>query len=454
MHFWNPGKWGILLLCAVLLTGCSTGEENPEEPITPEITESADTQDTSRTEPESKTEAPVPETVPPQPEPPDGETLARAIAVLPDSEALRQADIADTVTAEALASLSPEQRTALGEAIETCASLTELRIAFRQITGYTFHAWRDVRAAEPSPETESGYTATPYTDGTATLMFTGDVCLADDWYNMVNYHQRGSDIANNITEALRGYLAGADVTLMNCECTLSDRGTPMANKKYTFRGKPENAEIFARLGVDIVSLANNHAHDYGRDAFFDTMDALEAAGVAHVGAGETLAEAMEYRSFIADGMKIAYVAASNAEKFRLTPGATDTSPGILLMYEESNMLAAIDRAAREADVVVAYVHWGTENSKKVNANQQQLRDQFIAHGCDVIVGSHPHVLQPWEIRDGVPVVYSLGNFWFNMETLDTAAASVEVSLTPVGVSAACTLYACVQSGGVTGLAGE
>ena len=335
---------------------------------------------------------------------------------------------------------------ALETALTTCTDLILCRNAFYEITGYTFHAWREIL--------NGGDTGSAKTARDARLVFTGDVCLADDWYNMQIYHRMGSDITNNIAEELRSWLTGADVTLMNCECTLSDRGTPTENKVYTFRGKPENTQIFTALGVDIVSLANNHAHDYGRDAFLDTMDALDEAGIAYVGGGKNLSEAMQYRSFVADGMKIAFVAASNAEKWRLTPGAGENTPGILLMYDETNVLAALDKAAAEADVVVAYLHWGTENDTAVNADQQKKKDLFIAHGADVIVGSHPHVLQPWEIVEGVPVVYSLGNFWFNSETLDTAIASVDVRLSDTGVTADCALYACVQSGGVTGFREE
>ena len=432
----------VLLLVGLLLAGCG-GQRSEILRESAEETETLPQETVSETETDKPAET---ETEPALPEAPDGETVAEAIRNLPDSENLRQTDIADVVNGANLDTLPPEQRTELLSEAEKSGSLTEMRMAFCRITGYTFHAWRDVLAGKVS--------AGSYDDGSAGLMFTGDVCLGDEWYNMLTYHRMGGDITNNITEELRTWLAAADITLMNCECTLSDRGEPTPGKLYTFRGKPENAEIFSELGVDIVSLANNHAHDYGQDAFLDTMDALDAAGVAYVGGGKNLSEAMEYRSFVADGMKIAYVSASDAEKYRLTPGATDTTPGILLMYDETNMLAALDRAAREADVVVAYVHWGTENSTAVNADQQKKRDLFIAHGADVIVGAHPHVLQPWEIYEGVPVVYSLGNFWFNMETLDTAVASVDVRLTETGVAADCALYACIQSGGVTGFREE
>lgn len=435
-----------LLLWVLLLTGCGVQNETKpagtaELPQTMPETETVPETDEKIPETDTETEPILPET----PEIPAGEALADQIRGLADNDALRQADVADILTGASLDTLPDAQKLALADALTECTLLTEARNAFREITGYTFHAWRDI---------QSGSSGTAYTDGTAELVFTGDVCLADDWYNMQIYHRMGSDITNNITDGLRERFSAADVTLMNCECTLSDRGTPTEYKLYTFRGKPENAEIFASLGVDIVSLANNHAHDYGRDAFLDTMDALDAAGVAYVGGGVDLTEAMAYRSFIADGMKIAYVSASNAEKWRMTPGASDNTPGILLMYDEADILAALDKAAAEADVVVAYVHWGTENSTAVNADQQKKKDLFIAHGADVIIGAHPHVLQPWEICDGVPVVYSLGNFWFNAETVDTAIASVDVSLTDTGTAADCVLYACTQSGGITGFREE
>lgn len=444
---------GTLLLAGLLLTGCAGQSANllKDVPESPAETESVQ-EDIPETMPDAEpdTETEPEETEPPEPVYPAGAELAAGIAALPDSDVLRQDDIADVITAANLDTLPGEMRERLADALKECESLTAYRTVFHRITGYTFHAWRDVLAGASA----GNHTSTPYTDGTASLVFTGDVCVGDEWYNMQAYHRMGSDIKNNITEDVRNWISGADVALMNCECTISDRGEPTPGKLYTFRGKPENAEIFVQLGVDIVSLANNHAHDYGRDAFLDTMTALEEAGVVHVGAGETLDEAMQYRSFVADGMKIAYVSASNAEKYRLTPGAAETSPGILLMYEEENVLTAIDRAAREADVVVAYLHWGTENSQKVNADQQKKRDLFIEHGADVIVGAHPHVLQPWETVNGVPVVYSLGNFWFNMETVDTALADIQVRLTDTGVAAECALYACTQSGGVTGFAYE
>ena len=279
---------GALLLAGFFLTGCGGQSVIPLK----DVQESAaDMEAVQETVPETDAavmseETMLPEAeIPDAPDAPDGTELAAGIAALADSDVLRQSDIADMITPENLDTLPEETRIKLAEALTGCDSLTAYRTAFHRITGYTFHAWRDMLGGVSA----GNYQPTAYTDGKASLVFTGDVCVGDEWYNMQAYHRMGSDIKNNITEEVRGWLSAADVALMNCECTISDRGEPTPGKLYTFRGKPENAEIFVQLGVDIVSLANNHAHDYGRDAFLDTMTALENAGVVHVGAGETLA---------------------------------------------------------------------------------------------------------------------------------------------------------------------
>ena len=281
------------------------------------------------------------------------------------------------------------------------------------------------------------------------LVFAGDLNFADDWYNMSAYRSLGCDITNNITGELLDILRDADICMMNCEFSISDRGSPLCGKLYTFRAAPQNADFFNSVGCDIVSLANNHVFDYGEDAFFDTMSNLYEYGIPHVGAGHDLEEAMEYRSFIAGGFKIGFVAASNAENYRLTPGADVNERGILLMYDPENVLSAIDRAVSECDFTVVYVHWGTENSTAVNENQRSLRDLFIDHGAGMIVGAHPHVLQEDEMFRGVPVIYSLGNFWFNMETLDTAVCRAEIYFDGDKIAADYEMIPCVQSGGVT-----
>ena len=134
----------------------------------------------------------------------------------------------------------------------------------------------------------------------------------------------------------------------------------------------------------------------------------------------------------------------------MTPGATADTPGILLMYDPAEFCDALDRARAECDFVCAVVHWGTENSTEINQNQREYAALFAAHGAGLIVGHHPHVLQPVEMTAGIPVAYSLGNFWFNLVTLDTGVLRAELGWDDVcGVTPTVTFIPCVQENGVT-----
>ncbi|MBO6052573.1 MAG: CapA family protein [Clostridia bacterium] len=314
------------------------------------------------------------------------------------------------------------------------------RAAFKRVFGVTPLAYQMQPGAQDPSDRGS-------------LVFTGDINFADDWYSMDAYRTMGSDITKNIPDPLLGILRSADLCVMNCEFSMSLRGAPLEGKYYTFRADPAHAALFQTLGCDLVTLANNHVYDYGRDAFLDTLDTLDAAGIARIGAGRTLEEAKAYRAFIIGGAKIGFVAASNAEIYRMTPGATAEDPGVLLMYDPAEFCSALDRARAECDFVCAVVHWGTENSTEINDNQREYAALFAAHGAGLIVGHHPHVLQPVETTAGIPVAYSLGNFWFNLAAVDTGVLWVDLNWDDTrGVTPEVTFIPCVQENGVTNVA--
>ena len=337
-----------------------------------------------------------------------------------------------------LSSIDP----ALAEAVirEDPQTAAAFRAAFRRFFGVTPLAYQ----MQPGVQNPSGE---------GSLVFTGDINFADDWYSMEAYRALGSDITKNIPDPLLGILRDADLCVMNCEFSMSLRGAPLEGKYYTFRADPAHAALFQTLGCDLVTLANNHVYDYGRDAFLDTLDTLDAAGIARIGAGRTLDEAKAYRAFVIGGAKIGFVAASNAEIYRMTPGATAEEPGILLMYDPAEFCDALDRARAECDFVCALVHWGTENSTEINDNQREYAALFASHGAGLIVGHHPHVLQPVETTAGIPVAYSLGNFWFNLVTLDTGVLWVDLGWDDLrGVIPEVTFIPCIQENGVTNVA--
>lgn len=255
--------------------------------------------------------------------------------------------------------------------------------------------------------------------GNRQIVIAGDVCLADDWENMVLYYERGEKLDECISPSLLERMRSAGLCVVNNEFCFSDRGEPLKLKYYTFRAKPSNVGILKDMGVDCVTLANNHVYDYGPDAFLDTMKVLNDAGIAYFGAGKNLSEAMEARYYIVGGKTVALVAASRAEKFLLTPEAGENKAGVLRTYNTKQFVSAIGTAAKNADYVIALPHWGTEYTEELEEAQLTQGREYINAGASAVIGSHTHCLQGMDYYKGCLTVYSLGNFWFNHDKGDT-----------------------------------
>lgn len=179
------------------------------------------------------------------------------------------------------------------------------------------------------------------------------------------------------------------------------------------------------FGTDIVGLANNHVYDYGEEALLDTLETLEGSGIPYVGAGRNLEEAGKIVYFIANGRKIAITAATQIERStNYTKEATADSPGVLKTLNPDKYVKVLEEAEKNSDIVIAYVHWGTEHQSQFGTDQEELAEAFVKAGADVIIGGHTHCLQGMTYKEGVPIIYSLGNFWFNQKTLDTGLSQV------------------------------
>ena len=216
-------------------------------------------------------------------------------------------------------------------------------------------------------------------------------------------------------------MRNADIFMVNNEFPYTTGGTPTEGKKFTFRADPKYASWLIDMGADLVSLANNHAYDYGEVSLTDTLDTLESIGMPYVGAGRNLDEAVKPVSFIAGGKKFTFVSATQIERIVPpdTKGATETSPGVFRCMEIEKLLEVISAAKADSDFVIVYVHWGTEGTEKLDRWQLEQAPQIAAAGADLIIGDHPHVLQPIGYQGEIPVVYSLGNYLFNSKKLDT-----------------------------------
>ncbi|MBR1478667.1 MAG: CapA family protein [Lachnospiraceae bacterium] len=260
-----------------------------------------------------------------------------------------------------------------------------------------------------------------------TLAFAGDINFDDTQGTMATLKNHGGDLSSVIDSEYLRLMNDADIMWINNEFTYSLRGAPLNGKMYTFRANPDNVNYLHEMGVDIVGLANNHVYDYGKDALIDTLSTLQDAGIPYVGAGMNLSEASAPVYLKAGDITVAYVAASRAEKFQMTPQATETEPGILRCYDNELFLESIREARKNADFVIALPHWGTEYSTVLEAAQITGAKEYIDAGADAVVGAHTHCVQGFEYYDGKPIVYSMGNYWFNGKPLETMLVELHIS---------------------------
>ncbi|MBO5778816.1 MAG: CapA family protein [Clostridia bacterium] len=425
-----------LLLTLALLTGCTTPAITTTVDTStltkPTFVDTTTTQQLPDTTPGTTPATPAGTTAPittatPEPPPPPpldvDATVANILTLIGEGETEPVVDatfirfVYDTFGEAVLLSLQ--------SALEASGYSRDL---WYTVTGNTFFVLRDLYAGEAMADNiyllSTGKPGSE--NATTTLTFGGDICLADNYLTMEYMKKNGLSITDCIDPLLIAEMQSDDITFMNNEFTISDRGKPMANKAYTFRAATANTALYHTLGVDIVSLANNHAYDYGKDAFLDTLDTLKANGIEAIGGGKNLEEAMTPVYYIVNGRKIAYVAASRAEKYKLTPQATATAPGILRCYDTAKFLQVIREAEANSDFVIACVHWGTEYSDTLQKEQTSTAREYIDAGADLIVGAHAHQLQGVEYYEGKAIFYNLGNFWFNSYEIDTGLLKVEL----------------------------
>lgn len=253
------------------------------------------------------------------------------------------------------------------------------------------------------------------------LAFAGDVSFAEGYANIGALRKRENEIFDCFDEFVLKEMQDADIFMLNNEFPYTDRGTPTAGKQYTFRAKPESVKYLYDMGADIVSIANNHVYDYGEESLLDTLTTLEEAAMPYVGAGRNIEEAIKPVYFIANDYKIAYVSATQIEQgdYPDTKGAGENSAGVLRCWNPEMLYEVVADAKANSDFVVVYIHWGTELSETLHWAQPDQAVGLVEAGADLIIGDHPHCLQEIAYIDDVPVVYSMGNFWFNSKTQDT-----------------------------------
>lgn len=254
-----------------------------------------------------------------------------------------------------------------------------------------------------------------------TIVFAGDVLIAEA---MEQYYDTAG-VTRLVSEELLAEMQNADICMVNNEFQFSNRGTPMEDKQFTFQTDPKYVQILLDMGVDIVSLANNHSLDFGTEALQDTFATLDDAGILYAGAGDSKERAEELQIIEVNGKKFGFLAAT-----RVIPvsawNVEYRQPGLFTTYDDTRLIECIEEAKENCDFLTVYVHWGIEREAYPQDYQTGIAKHCFEAGADVVIGAHPHVLQGIEFMDGKPVFYSLGNYIFAQTIARTALVKVEV----------------------------
>ena len=286
-----------------------------------------------------------------------------------------------------------------------------------------------VARMSPVGEYQGSVTSTQST-GTVRLMAVGDVMLAQS----IGRRIKQNGLLAPWTK-VTGYFNQADLVVANLECVISDRGQQWPAKSFHFEAPIAAAASLAAAGIDAVTVANNHAVDYGFTAFGDTLHYLDAAGVGHFGGGANINQARAPLILESNGLRIAFLGyvLPFSTKIRFNTrmwAATQTSAGLAIGTPD--VVTADVRAAKQiADVVVVMVHGGIEYSFSPNKAQKNFDSAALAAGAALVIGAHPHVLQGYVYEGYQAIAYSEGNFVFDRFTdppeLDTAILDVTLS---------------------------
>ena len=280
-----------------------------------------------------------------------------------------------------------------------------------------------------------------------TLAFGGDV------------HAEGpsGDAIRAGLPTVREALSRADIAVVNLETAVTDRGTA-ADKQFAFRAPASTLPALKDAGVDLVSLANNHGLDFGREGLTDTLAAAEAAGLPLVGLGQDEDAAYAPHVFEVKGQRIAVLGATQVLDGQFVDAwtAQGDQPGMASAKRVDRLVEEVRRARADADTVVVHLHWGEERNPCPLPRQEELAQQLVDAGADVVVGGHAHVLLGGGMLGEAYVDYGLGNFVFSGSRREETLKSGILTLTVRGrtVEASSWTPAVLRSGAPHLLEGE
>jgi len=266
---------------------------------------------------------------------------------------------------------------------------------------------------------------------TIRLVFAGDVM--GHGMQITGAWRDGGDTCYNYHPSfqwVKDYISAADIAVANLEVTLA--GAPYTGYPQ-FSSHHSLAYALQDAGFDVLLTANNHALDRKKQGMERTLDVLDSIGMLHTG---TFRDSVEWKAH--------YPLIIESNNFRLallnytygTNGIAVVKPNVVNFIDTARMVADLTQARElQPDYIIVCIHWGEEYKNKENATQRQIATLLAHNGCNLVVGSHPHVVQPFAkipVCDGdsVPVAYSLGNFISNQrDRFRDGGITLEVTLT-------------------------
>lgn len=218
-----------------------------------------------------------------------------------------------------------------------------------------------------------------------------------------------------ISQEVLEVLQGADIRVGTLETAIGNEPNfneeKMKRKGDVIYARDEDLNKLRQLSFDIVSLANNHYFDLGFDGARHTILLLDELGIQHIGAGNNIQEASAPVVKVIHGKKIAFLAFCDNENTGWCPWATETEPGINPMYDDY-VVSEIKKYKQQNDYVVVLCHWGKEYTWVTTPRVYKKSKKMMKAGADLILGSHPHRVQPVVKYKKASIAYSMGNFLF------------------------------------------
>lgn len=256
----------------------------------------------------------------------------------------------------------------------------------------------------------------PKEDSKMKMTVIGDIMCHNTQYNDAYVGSSGTYDFSYVFKDIKEYISSADLAIGNLETTFA--GKERGYSSYpTFNTPEELAENLKNMGIDVVSTANNHCIDKGYKGIVSTLDYLDSAGIAHTGTSRSIQEQETVLVKDVNGIKMAFLSFTYGTNGIPIPSGKEYSVNLI---DDDFIVNQINLAKKEnPDIICVSMHWGVEYQTKQNKEQERLAELLFKNGVDIILGSHPHVLQPMEkktitLDDGTTkdgfVIYSLGNF--------------------------------------------